>query len=67
MDSAIEPVSNSAHADQEPWLCRLRLDLLAQGDDVVIDDTIAEKRSRSPGFVEQLFTCQNAASIASER
>ena len=41
--SAVEAVTHSAHTDQEPWLTRLWLDLLAQVCDMGIHSAVGNE------------------------
>src|SRR5215469_6484008 len=66
IDSAVEPVSHSAHTDQELWLARLGLDLLAQVCDVGIHNPVGDEGFSAPHFVQQPLAAQRVVTVADE-
>ena len=64
--SAIEPVPDAAHARHEARRSRFRFDLLAQVQDVGVDDTVAHVRAVAPRVLDELFSRQHAAAPSDE-
>src|SRR5215813_3930432 len=64
--SAIKPVSHAANTDEISRFCGISLDLLAERGNVVIDDTVGEKRVLPPGFVQQLLPRKDTSTISNE-
>ena len=57
----IEAVSQSAEVQKKSRLCRIRLELPSQTDDVVVDDAIVETDVASPSGIEELLSREHAA------
>src|SRR5215471_416725 len=66
LGSAVEAVAHAAYADQEPWLARLGLDLLAQVGDVGIHNAVSNEGFPAPNFVEQFVAAERAAAVSDE-
>ena len=53
--SAIEPVAEAAHAGDVARVRRIRLDLPAQVQDLVVHDAVGDGDVAAPGGVQQLL------------
>jgi hypothetical protein len=63
----VETVSQSSHADEDPRLSRVALDLLAQARDLVVDDPFGDSQTAPPDLVQQLFAGEQPPAIANQR
>lgn len=63
---AVETVAKTAQRDEVPRPIWLRLDLLAQVRDLVVDDAIGDMGVASPHFIEQLGACKQPAGSSHE-
>ena len=62
----VKAVSNTSHAEQEARGGGVVFDLLAQGDNMVVDYAIRNGNLGAPDFVEQPVSCEYPAAIADE-
>src|SRR5688572_3074839 len=59
--SSVEAIAQTAHVQQVTRLGRIRLELLPQAADVVVNDPVRDERVRAPGVVDQLLARQDPA------
>src|SRR5687767_7018713 len=64
--SAIESIPHAPHADDEPGIGRVGLDLPAQADDVVVHGAVCDVHVMSPDGGQQVIAAEHGPTMFNE-